>query len=139
MRIRTLGGALVAIGAFAAVLAGQSPAPTVTPMPWEPANEATAAIRDRIDRTAPGSQERRALERALAVLDDPRAEPRDSTSLQTQDRLSVLAGLNECRLPDRTTRRVNAKVTFNGWSYLCVEVLNSQLVRQGVSWMRVAD
>jgi hypothetical protein len=48
-----------------------------------------------------------------------------------------VAGLSECALPDGSTRRVNTTVTIRGWTYQCVEVLDSNLRRSGVGWTRV--
>jgi hypothetical protein len=65
-------------------------------------------------------------------------EPGDATRRPTE-RSACAQGASECALPDGTTHRINAKVTYNGWSYLCVEALDANLVRSGVAWMRVAD
>ena len=109
----------LAVAFLTGIAYGQVAAPSVTPMPWEPNSDQLKAE----------------LETTLRIL---REESQGQTpTFQSQP--PALAGVSECALRDRTTHPVNAKVRVNGWSYLCVEVLDSQLARQGVAWMRVAD
>ena len=138
MRIRILGGALVAVVTFTGVLAGQGAAPTVTPMPWEP-NRSSESAEAIIERNAQSAELRARLLETLAALRQSQGPESPRTSQPAQIQSSPLAGVNECTLPDRTVRPINAKVTFNGWSYLCVEVLDNQLARRGAGWIRVAD
>lgn len=139
MRIRRPVGALVAVVMFTGVLAGQGGAPTVvaptvTPMPWEPARTPLSAEALVAATAQPEEVKARMLVSVAALLE--RQGPVPPRILPPS---SPLAGLDDCTLPDRTTRAINARVTFNGWSYLCVEVLDSQLTRRGAGWIRVAD
>jgi hypothetical protein len=133
MRILSLGAVLglVAVFALGGTVSGQGARQTFTPMPWNPPG-------GELQPTATGTNAEAAARLALLnqllltgwsrrpdASDDPevlfvRAE-------QRRQQLSSLAGLNECTLPDQTKHPVNAEVTFNGWSYLCVEVLDSQV------------
>jgi hypothetical protein len=112
----------VAIASLTGNAYGQVAAPTVTPMPSEPNRELKAEI-----------------ETALRVLRDELGPATPQTPPPVLGQPTVLAGRNECALRDQATHPVNTKVRFNGASYLCIEVLDSQLSRQGVAWMRVAD
>ena len=58
---------------------------------------------------------------------------------ERRQRRQILAGESRCVLPDGTSRNANQSVTFNGTRYQCVEVHDSQLVRQGVAWVRISD
>ena len=130
--------ALVAVVASTGTLMGQGAAPTVTPMPWEP-NRSTESAEAVIERTAQSAELRARLLETLAALRQSQGPEMPRPTQPIQGESSPLAGVNDCTLPDKATRPINAKVTFNGWSYLCVEVLDSQLARRGAGWIRVAD
>ena len=141
--LRVTVAALVAVFTFGGILQGQ----TFTPLPWYNAQQ--------LNESQPTAEELKVRATLLAQLsataarlqvgetDPQRRADRERADLQRAEenrlRLSALAGMNECTLPDGTTRPVNTKATVRGWSYLCVEVLDSHLVRSGVAWTRVAD
>jgi hypothetical protein len=54
-----------------------------------------------------------------------------------RERQAELERLNQCTLPDGTSRRVDTSVVFNGWTYRCVEVLGSHFERIGAGWTRL--
>ena len=119
--------ALVGIFAFSGTLLGQ--APTSQPSPTEQSRERLEAILKQLQ--------------ARQLLPTPETPERKEAAARLQEeqrlRLTALAGLNQCALPDGTTHPVNKTVTFLGWRYLCVEVLDASLVRQGVGWTRLTD
>ena len=43
--------------------------------------------------------------------------------------------VNNCVLPDKTERAVNATVTVGDRAYRCVEVLDHNFQRRGVAWI----
>ena len=55
------------------------------------------------------------------------------------ERIAELERLNQCTLPDGTTRRTDTTVVFNGWAYRCVEVLGSHFERVGAGWIRLPE
>ena len=118
--------------ALEVALAAQNPAPTVTPMPLRAGRVFSVRL------TIPYTETRARLEEAAAALRATQAAA-PITEQTVQNQTSPLAGVNACTLPDKASHPINAKVTFNGWSYLCVEVLDDQLARRGAGWIRVAD
>jgi hypothetical protein len=112
-------------------LAGQAPAAQEEP---------TQEQRDR-------AEEIRQLLRSRQLLPEPEtsetAARRQEAAARRQEeqriRLTALAGMNECAMPDGTTHPVNRTVTFLGWKYQCVEVRDASLVRSGVGWTRLPE
>jgi hypothetical protein len=143
--------ALVTVFAVQVAISGQATAPSFTPLPWSATDQPQGVGTPSADPvTAARLQEvlsrLRASQRTPETSEQTRAgqtaERLREAATQLKDQQSAqraLAGASECALPDGTTHRINAKVTYNGWSYLCVEALDANLVRSGVAWMRVAD
>jgi len=143
MRILSLAAAfaLAAVFAITTSVSGQGVRQTFSPMPWYPDGKPESLDLDDPDpafvRLAQAMAKLQGIEPSV-LLDRERAASSARVE-QRRQQISALAGTGECALPDQTTRPVNTKVTFNGWSYLCVEVLDRQLARQGVAWTRITD
>jgi hypothetical protein len=119
--------ALVGVFALGGTLSGQAPSP-------QPAQTApTQEQRDRLERI-------RQLLQARQLLPSPESnEAAERRREEQRVRLTALAGLDTCALPDGTTHPVNKTVTVLGWKYRCIEVRDASLVRSGVGWTRLPE